>query len=143
METNSTSKTIIASGYFNPLHVGHLEYLENAKKLGNKLIVIVNNDIQVGLKGSVPFMTSEDRCKIVKALKCVDEALVSIDLDRTVTKTLQHIMKSEKDCLFAKGGDSVMENTPEIATIKTVFNVGGGKIRSSSDYIKNSIEYKK
>ena len=53
-------KIAIVSGYFNPLHVGHLDYLETAKKISDKLIVIVNNDHQVSLKGSTPFMTKED-----------------------------------------------------------------------------------
>ena len=44
-------KLVIASGYFNPLHKGHIEYLKRSKELGNSLIVIVNNDVQVGLKG--------------------------------------------------------------------------------------------
>ena len=69
---------VAASGYFDPLHVGHIEYLEEAKKLGDKLIVIVNNDEQAGLKKGKPFMSQEDRLKIVKSLRCVDEAFISI-----------------------------------------------------------------
>jgi cytidyltransferase-like protein len=62
------SRVVIISGYFNPLHVGHLDYIESAKKLGDSLIVIVNNEAQVELKGSVPFMTEEDRLRIVKIM---------------------------------------------------------------------------
>ena len=65
-------KIAIVSGYFNPLHVGHLDYLQAARELADKLIVIVNSDYQVTLKGSTPFMTQSDRLKIVKALECVD-----------------------------------------------------------------------
>lgn len=61
------------SGYFNPLHVGHLKMFKEAKKLGDKLVVIVNNDAQVKLKGSFPFMTQADRLEIVKAIKWVAE----------------------------------------------------------------------
>jgi len=64
---------VAVSGYFNPLHVGHLEMIEKSKKLGDKLVVIVNNDAQVKLKGSVPFMTLADRVKIISALRAVDE----------------------------------------------------------------------
>ena len=65
-------KLVIASGYFNPLHRGHVSYLEEAKKLGDKLFVIVNNDIQVKLKGSKEFLDANERELIVKALRVVD-----------------------------------------------------------------------
>ena len=70
--------TVVAvSGYFDPLHVGHLEYLEMAKQLGDKLIVIVNNDKQALLKKGKSFMNENDRAEIVSALKCVDEVFLS------------------------------------------------------------------
>jgi cytidyltransferase-like protein len=62
---------VAVSGYFNPLHVGHLDMIEKARKLGDKLVVIVNNDYQVKLKGSVPFMTLADRVRIIGALRDV------------------------------------------------------------------------
>jgi len=99
-------KIILASGYFNPLHVGHLEYLELAKGIGDKLIVIVNNDKQVKIKGSIPFMNEGDRLRIVKALKCVDEVFLSIDFDKSVCNSIESLAKKYKDCeiIFAKGG---------------------------------------
>ena len=72
-------KVIIVSGYFNPLHKGHLELLEKAKTKGNELWVIVNNDLQRELKGSKAFMEEDERIQIVKALRLVDKALISID----------------------------------------------------------------
>ena len=77
-------RIVVVSGYFNPIHVGHLDYLEEAKKLGEVLIVIVNNDHQVKIKGSTPFMSLEDRLRIVNALDCVSQAIPSLDQDPSV-----------------------------------------------------------
>ena len=70
-------KIVATSGYFDPLHVGHLECLKLARELGDKLIVIINNDLQAKLKKGKSFMSQEDRMKIVGALACVDEVLLS------------------------------------------------------------------
>jgi cytidyltransferase-like protein len=76
-------KVVAVSGYFDPIHVGHLEYLEMAKKLGDRLVVIVNNNNQCVLKKGKPFMDEADRVKIVEALGIVDEGFLSIDQDKT------------------------------------------------------------
>jgi len=128
---------VCASGYFNPIHVGHIEYLEKAKKLGDRLVVIVNNDKQVKIKGSKKFMTQEDRVSIVSSLRCVDEVVLSIDEDETVCKTLQAIIPD----IFCKGGDRFLHNIPETDVcdglgIQMVFGLGD-KIRSSSDYLNH------
>lgn len=128
-------KYVIASGYFNPLHGGHIDYLKEAKTLGDCLVVIVNNDDQVKLKGSTPFMNENERLKIIRSLKFVDLACISIDKDKTVCKTLMSLEFSH--ALFAKGGDSTPDNVPEINVckilgIEIVFNVGGKKKQSSS-----------
>jgi len=133
---------VAVSGYFNPLHVGHLKMIEEAKRLGDLLVVIVNSDAQVKIKGSVPFMNNRDRMRIVKALKSVDKVVLSIDKDKTVCKTLAKI----KPNIFANGGDRASaKDIPETAVceqlgIKMVFNVGGKKSDSSSDLIKNAAE---
>jgi D-beta-D-heptose 7-phosphate kinase/D-beta-D-heptose 1-phosphate adenosyltransferase len=137
-------KIIIASGYFNPLHVGHLEYLELAKKLGDKLIVIINNDEQVKLKGSYCFMSQEDRLKIVNALKCVDEVFLSIDKDLSVCQSIEFLQRAKGASIFAKGGDKNIGNIPEKEIcdklgIKIIDGLGK-KIRASSDLIKHSKE---
>ena len=80
-------KAIIVSGYFNPIHVGHLELFEKAKQAGDFLIVIVNNDLQRELKGSKEFMPEDERLKIVQSIKGVGLALLSIDKDTTQIKT--------------------------------------------------------
>jgi len=126
-------KTVAVSGYFDPIHVGHLEYLEEAKKLGDKLIVIVNNDKQCVLKKGRPFMQEQDRLKIILALKVVDEAFLSIDEDQTVCKSLEKIQPD----IFANGGDRSLKEIPETKVMQK-FNITmvdglGDKIRSSSD----------
>jgi len=128
------NRTVVASGYFDPIHVGHIEYLEMAAKLGDKLIVIVNNDNQAVLKKGTPFMTEGDRLKIVSSLKCVDEVFLSIDEDPTVCRSLQAVSPD----IFAKGGDRFVDEIPEATTCKEIgaeiVDGLGMKIRSSSDY---------
>tara|TARA_B100000575_G_C23133376_1_gene657842 strand:- start:2928 stop:3335 length:408 start_codon:yes stop_codon:yes gene_type:complete len=127
-------KLVVASGYFDPLHVGHLEYLELAKKLGDKLIVIVNNDQQAKLKKGKSFMNEDDRMKIISSIKFVDDVFLSIDKDQTQCKSLEKI----KPNLFVNGGDRKNFEIPESKVckklnIKIVDNLGK-KIRSSSDF---------
>jgi len=124
--------SVAVSGYFDPIHVGHLDYLELAKKLGDKLIVIVNNNHQCILKKGKPFMDELDRMRIVKSLDMVDEVFLSVDYDRSVCKSLEEI----KPNIFANGGDRANFEVPE-STICSKYNIKivdglGDKIRSSS-----------
>lgn len=141
---NNKKIKVAVSGYFNPLHVGHLEMIEKAKKLGDHLVVIVNSDHQVKLKGSVPFMKEKDRMKIIKALRDVDEVFLSIDKDKTVCKSLAKI----KPDIFANGGDrKSLNDVPEYdicqeLNIKMIDGLGK-KIRSSSILIANASKKKK
>ncbi|OGZ27172.1 MAG: hypothetical protein A2365_00690 [Candidatus Nealsonbacteria bacterium RIFOXYB1_FULL_40_15] len=138
--------TVITSGYFNPLHMGHVRLIREAKKLGDELIVIVNNDKQVKIKGSVPFMTEEERAEIVESLKYPDKVVLSIDKDSSVAKSLEKIAKKTKGKLiFAKGGDRSIDNIPENEKeicarygIEVLGNVGGDKVQSSSWLIKKA-----
>jgi len=129
-------KTVAVSGYFNPLHVGHLEMIQKAKKLGDRLVAIVNNDYQVKLKGSVPFMSQADRLKIVAALREVDAVFLSIDKDKSVCKSLAKVRPN----IFANGGDRhSINDVPEYPicqklNIKMVDGLGR-KIRASSEMI--------
>lgn len=132
-------KAVIVSGYFNPLHKGHLELFEKAKELGDILIVIVNNDKQRELKGSKFFQDEEERIRIIRALKVVDMAWLSIDEDRTQNKTLRLMVDKfygAVDLAFANGGDQNNNTIPEKA-ICDQFNIElidglGEKIQSSS-----------
>ena len=132
-------KVIVVSGYFDPIHVGHLEMMELARSLGDELVVIVNNDVQAKIKKGKAFMREEDRLKIVKSIKHVSAALLSIDENKTVCKSLKKIKKAyPKDKLiFANGGDRTNDEAPESKVceklgIKVVDGLGK-KIRSSSD----------
>lgn len=127
---------VAVSGYFNPLHVGHLEMIEKAKKLGDKLVAIINSDYQVKLKGRVPFMSEQDRMKIVGALRDVDRVFLSIDRDLTVCRSLTKV----RPHIFANGGDRhSIGDVPEYPVcqklgIKMVDGLGR-KIRASSELI--------
>ena len=82
-------KAIIVSGYFNPLHKGHIDYFNNAKALCDVLFVIVNNDHQRELKGSKPLFEEKERLLIVSNIKAVDKAILSVDKDRTVCESIR------------------------------------------------------
>ena len=84
-------KAIIVSGYFNPLHAGHLELFEIAKGIGDMLIVIVNSDLQRFLKGSKEFQKEDERLTIINAIKYVDWAMISIDKDKTQINSLKEV----------------------------------------------------
>lgn len=127
-------KIVVASGYFNPLHKGHVEYLEKAKALGDYLIVIVNSDKQRELKGSKFFMNQNERAEIVEALRCVNEVVIATDNDTSVCKTLASL--SPVPHIFAKGGDRFANEIPEAETCKRLgihmIDGLGAKVQSSS-----------
>ena len=126
-------RTVAISGYFDPLHVGHLEYIELASKLGDHLTVIVNSDYQCKLKKGKSFMPEDDRVRIIRALKPVDSAFLSVDLDSSVCESLSII----KPNIFANGGDRKLGEIPETRVMEK-YNIMmvdglGSKIRSSSE----------
>ena len=136
-------KIIIVSGYFNPLHKGHIELFHNAKAEGDKLFVIVNNDLQRALKGSKEFMLEKERVVIINELLVTNYVMLSIDNDRTVCKSLEKISKefsAKYDLYFANGGDQNNESIPELKIcnklgIKLIEGLGN-KIQSSSWLLK-------
>ena len=136
-------KAIIVSGYFNPLHKGHIEYFLNAKKHGDKLFVIVNSDYQRKVKGSKEFMKEDERVFIINQLKIVDKSFISIDKDRSVCETIKLIHNKyslKYDLYFANGGDQTNDLIPEKPiceklNIKLIDNLGS-KIQSSSWLLK-------
>ena len=139
----SKQKAIIVSGYFNPIHKGHLEYFNNAKAMADQLFVIVNNDHQRELKGSKEFQDENERMIIVSNIKAVDKAILSIDADRTVCATIKMIAEQfgdEFDLGFANGGDQNNDTIPE-RSVCDKMNVAlidglGDKIQSSSWLLK-------
>lgn len=136
-------KAIIVSGYFNPLHKGHLELFEKAKEAGDQLWVIVNSDLQRELKGSKEFMDESERLTIINAIKYVDKALISIDKDKTQCATLAYLADNynkDFELFFANGGDQNNESIPEVPICKEK-GIGlleglGAKIQSSSWLLK-------
>lgn len=142
-------KIIILSGYFNPIHKGHVDMVKHASKLG-KVCVIVNNDTQVNLKGTVPFMKDKERAYVVANMKGVDTVMISVDKDRTVCKSIAKLHKKFKDdkLIFGNGGDR--KNTKDIPEaivcqklgIDMVFGIGGKKKQSSSWLIAEANKYK-
>ena len=130
---------VIVSGYFNPLHKGHIEYFKLAKQKADTLIVIVNSDYQQGLKGSKKFMLEDERLIIISELKLVDKVFLSIDQDRSVCKTIEKIhsiFSSKYKLFFGNGGDQNKDTAPELSICNKLgikFLDGlGDKIQSSS-----------
>jgi cytidyltransferase-like protein len=131
---------VIASGYFNPIHKGHIEYLNRSKVIGDFLYVIINNDYQRSLKGSKEFQTQDERRLIVKNIKAVDDVIVSIDKNREVGNTIKLIYLEMKDkfdkIIFTNGGDQTTaadyeKRVCDMLGIEMVFGLGD-KIQSSS-----------
>ena len=136
-------KIVVTSGYFDPLHFGHIELLRKAKKLGDKLIVIVNNEKQTKLKKGYEFMPFKERCEIIRALVFVNEVFESIDEDITVCKSLEAL----KPDIFAKGGDRFSYEIPEAEICKRykieIVHGLGNKIQSSSELVRKQREFSK
>ncbi len=138
MNLDKKNKIIVAtSGYFDPIHCGHIELFQKSRQLGDHLIVIVNNDNQAKIKKGYVFMPAEEKVKIISELKCVDEVIISIDTDTTQCKTLEML----KPNIFTKGGDRYSYEIPEAEVCKKhnikIIDGLGDKIQSSSELIKN------
>ena len=142
-------RVVVISGFFNPLHIGHIDYISSARNLGDFLIVIVNSDDQVKIKGSVPFMNQDDRLRIIRNIKGVDRSVISIDEDGSVCQTIREEFKRLQndpffeDMIFANGGDRKEGGVPEDILenelgIRMIYNVGGEKVQSSSELIKKT-----
>jgi cytidyltransferase-like protein len=148
MKQKKEGKIVLASGYFDPAHLGHIQYLQRAKELAGKngkLIVIVNNDKQAHLKKGYEFMPLKERVEIVKALACVDDVFISIDEDKSVVKSIRAVHEKHGAHIFAKGGDRFAYEIPETPTCNElgieIIHGLGDKIQSSSDLIAKSKEF--
>jgi len=139
-------KVVMVSGGFDPIHIGHIRLFQQAKYLGDKLIVVINNDNWLKKKKGKKFMPEEERKEIIEALAGVDKVVISRHIKNPKDMSVCEELIKIKPDIFANGGDRFAENIPEFKLcndlgIKMVFNVGhGGKIRSSSDLLK---EYSK
>jgi len=134
------SKTVVVSGGFDPIHVGHLRMFQEAAKLGS-LTVVINTDEWLLRKKNYVFMPWEERAEIISAFNCVDRVVAAKDNDRTVCETLRELRPD----IFANGGDRGATNTPESLVceelgIEMVYGVGGGKIQSSSDLVDEATQ---
>ena len=131
-------KIIVTSGYFDPLHKGHIECFQKAKALGGKLIVILNSDEQAIKKKGYVFMPQADRIAVIKSLKPVDEVFLSIDKDLSVCESLRFLNPD----IFAKGGDRTKKEVPEAKICKELgikmIDGLGKKVQSSSELVEKS-----
>lgn len=146
-------KIVIVSGFFNPLHGGHLDLIEAAAELGDKLIVVVNNDVQQVLKKDKIILDENNRLRLIRSLKSVDDVVLSIDQDPSQVETLELIAKQypNDELIFGNGGDRHSENAipgPEAAichkyNIEMVFGVGGTEKADSSTRINQALGHAK
>lgn len=132
---------VAVSGGFDPIHPGHIRYFKAAKELGDKLVVILNNDNWLVKKKRFNFMSEKERKEVLEAIKYVDEVIITKHVKDTDDLSVSESLKSLKPDIFANGGDRKADNIPEYELckkmgVRMVFNVGpGGKIQSSSSLV--------
>ncbi len=139
-------KVVAVSGGFDPVHIGHVRLFQEAKKLGDELVVIINNDNWLRTKKGFAFMSSEDRKEIIEAFRYVDRVYITTHEENSLDTSVCRELETIRPDIFANGGDRHHDNIPEYVLcqrlgIEMAFNVGaGGKIRSSSDLVKKAKE---
>jgi cytidyltransferase-like protein len=131
--------TVAVSGGFDPVHIGHIRSFREAKKLGDKLMIILTRDDQLIRKKGYYFMPFEERKEILERIEGVDRVVPNIDDDITSNESLEYYRPD----IFAKGGDRTEDNMPEIEKdlctkigCKIVYGIGGDKIQSSSSLVE-------
>ena len=145
MDTKKKIKTVAVSGAFDPLHAGHIRYIREAAKLGDRLVVILNSDAFLLRKKGFIFRPFEERKEIIESIKGVDEVIAAIDDDQTVRKTLEIVQPD----IFAKGGYwTVIDNIPEADVClkigcKLLTNVGGSKLFADKELDSKLKDYDK
>jgi len=137
---------IVVSGGFDPIHSGHIEYLQSAKDYGDKLIVALNSDNWLEKKKGKPFMSFDERKSILEAIKYVNKVIDFEDDEKgSCINALLKIKKSYPDdkIFFANGGDRNRKNIPEMSVsgIEFLFGVGGSDKKNSSSWILNNWQY--
>lgn len=133
--------TVAVSGGFDPLHIGHVKLIGEAKKLGDRLVVIANNDNWLKAKKNYVFMNELERAAILQAMRDVDEVIITSHPENPKDMSVCAELEKLKPDIFANGGDRKADNIPEYDLcerlgIKMVFNVGGDKAQSSSELVK-------
>ena len=135
---NKKKKIVAVSGGGDPIHVGHVRLFQEAKKLGDKLVVILNNDNWLRKKKGYVFMSEKERKEILEAMKGVDRVILTKHLANPKDMSVCAELRKIRPHIFANGGDRTANNIPEVAVCnkfgcKMIFNIGhGGKIQSSS-----------
>ena len=133
-----SKKAVLVTGGFDPIHKGHIEYLRDAKKLGDILYVGLNSDHWLTRKKGKPFMDLENRAMVIQSLDMVDEVIIFNDEDNSSCHAIHQTLQFYDEVIFANGGDRLLSNIPEYEKykndkrVKFVFNVGGDKTESSS-----------
>lgn len=147
MAKKNKKKIIVAvSGGFDPPHVGHLRLFQEAKKLGNELVVILNNDNWLKKKKGYNFFPQKERKEILAALRYVDRVFLTKHPSNPEDMSVNRELRILKPHIFANGGDRTLGNILEVAVCREigcamVFNVGkGGKVQSSSWLLKDFLE---
>ena len=131
-------KIVAVSGGFDPVHIGHVRMFEAAKKLGDKLVVILNNDQWLIQKKGFVFMPETERKEVLEAFKTVDKVILTKHPKNPKDMSVCAELLKIKPDIFANGGDRKLDNIPEVTVCQAihcqmVFNLGkGGKVQSSS-----------
>lgn len=139
-------KVVAVSGGFDPVHIGHVRMFKTARKLGDRLVVILNNDNWLKKKKGYAFMPGKERKEILENIRWVDKVVLTGHSKNPTDMSVCRELEKIKPDIFANGGDRKLDNIPEVAVcdkyhIKMVFNVGhGGKVQSSSWLLKNYFE---
>ena len=141
-----TKKIVMVSGGFDPIHIGHIRYFQEAKKLGDELVVVLNNDNWLKFKKGFVFMSEKDRKEIIEAIEGVDRVFITRHKKNTKDISICRELELIKPHIFANGGDRKPDGdpVPEVALceklgIEIIYNVGyGGKVRSSSELVKKA-----
>jgi D-beta-D-heptose 7-phosphate kinase/D-beta-D-heptose 1-phosphate adenosyltransferase len=142
---NKKKKVVMVSGGFDPVHIGHVRLFKEAKKLGDELIILLNNDNWLKLKKGYAFMPEHERKEILEAFEMVDRVILSSHKKNTKDISVVEDIKAIRPHIFAKGGDRTYDNIPEVPiceelNCQMIFNLGeGGKVQSSSDLVRKSV----
>lgn len=142
--TKSAKRIVAVSGGFDPVHIGHVRMFEEAKKQGDYLVVILNNDNWLNKKKGFAFMPEQERLEVLKAFRAVDEVCLSFHSVNPTDMSVCAELRAVKPHIFANGGDRVHDNVPEVAVCKEIgtkmiFNVGHGAKVQSSSWLTNKL----